>query len=75
MWDKYAAYFECLWIATAFKGATGPCKFATDIKYHVSNHRAWLKLVPMLKEKFKKLQGVVTTGWSRLILEFVFLLL
>ncbi|CAD5123734.1 DgyrCDS12051 [Dimorphilus gyrociliatus] len=65
MWEKYSKAFENLWIATAFKGATGPCKYATDIKYHIANHRAWLKLLPMLKEKFKNVQGVVTTGWSR----------
>lgn len=31
LWDKYATVFNCVWIATAFKGATGPDKYLTDI--------------------------------------------
>lgn len=31
MWDKYATVFQNVWIATAFKGATGPDKYITDI--------------------------------------------
>lgn len=36
MWDKYAAVFPAVWIASAFKGATGSDKYITDIsKYEL----------------------------------------
>lgn len=31
LWDKYAAVFDKVWIASAFKGATGPDQILTDI--------------------------------------------
>nr|CAD7260043.1 unnamed protein product [Timema shepardi] len=31
MWDKYSSVFPAVWIASAFKGATGPDKYVTDI--------------------------------------------
>lgn len=31
IWDKYATVFGSVWIASAFKGATGPDKITTDI--------------------------------------------
>jgi len=34
--DKYAAVFPAVWIASAFKGATGSDKYITDIsKYEL----------------------------------------
>lgn len=31
MWEKYAKTFNSVWIASAFKGATGPDKLITNI--------------------------------------------
>lgn len=31
IWDKYATVFGSVWIASAYKGATGPDKIVTDI--------------------------------------------
>jgi hypothetical protein len=36
VWDKYASVFPAVWIASAFKGATGSDKYITDIsKYEL----------------------------------------
>jgi len=36
VWDRYAAVFPAVWIASAFKGATGSDKYITDIsKYEL----------------------------------------
>ena len=37
--------FEDIWAASAFKGATGPCAFVTDIGFHVDNHCVWLRSI------------------------------
>lgn len=31
LWNKYSRVFTAIWIASAFKGATGPDKLLTDI--------------------------------------------
>jgi len=64
MWDKYASLFGSVWIASAFKGATGVDKLVTDIEYHWENHRAWMKLVASYKERLK-FKGIMMTGWQR----------
>lgn len=38
VWDKYAKVFKSVWIATAFKGATGARQFYTEPLYHLENH-------------------------------------
>lgn len=30
LWEKYSKVFRSVWIASAFKGATGPDKLVTD---------------------------------------------
>lgn len=64
MWDKYATVFKSVWIATAFKGATGPDKYITDIDYHLRNHKAWMKLVAKYGDTIN-FKGIVLTGWQR----------
>lgn len=65
-WDEYSAVFDNVWVASAFKGATGPCMFATDIGYHVENHREWLHEVKsQIQGKFKCFRGFCLTGWQR----------
>lgn len=66
MWDRYARVFDSVWVASAFKGATGPCMFATDIGYHIDNHKSWL--VTVQKEVIPKVsffKGYCLTGWQR----------
>uniref|UniRef100_A0A1B6LZF5 beta-N-acetylhexosaminidase n=1 Tax=Graphocephala atropunctata TaxID=36148 RepID=A0A1B6LZF5_9HEMI len=64
IWDKYATVFGSVWIASAFKGATGPDKFVTDISYHLENHRAWMKLVATYADRLT-FKGIMITGWQR----------
>jgi hexosaminidase len=66
MWDRYAKAFDKVWVASAFKGATGPRMFATDISYHAENHKMWLAVVAKyVKPKFKVFRGYAVTGWTR----------
>ncbi|XP_063237565.1 hexosaminidase D-like [Bacillus rossius redtenbacheri] len=64
VWEKYAAVFHAVWIASAFKGATGPDKYVTDSSYHLENHRAWMDVVAMYSDRIK-FRGVIITGWQR----------
>jgi len=67
IWQRYMQVFDGLWVASAFKGATGPVAIATDIGYHVENHKEWLNVVnsairPIASNKFR---GFTLTGWQR----------
>ena len=67
IWDKYTDNFESFWLASAFKGATGPCMYVTDIDHHSSNHQAWLRVVREQLLHQKGLQGFCITGWQRYV--------
>lgn len=60
--------FEDIWGASAFKGATGPCTFVTDIGHHVENHRIWIRTIKENQAKFKSFRGLALTGWQRLVM-------
>nr|CAD7454944.1 unnamed protein product [Timema tahoe] len=64
MWDKYSSVFPAVWIASAFKGATGPDKYVTDISYHLENHRSWMDIVASYSDRIH-FRGIVVTGWQR----------
>lgn len=57
--------FPSIWVASAFKGATRPNAYVTDIGYHVDNHLAWLSLLRTLGPRIGCLQGIAITGWQR----------
>lgn len=65
MWDRYSAVFSSVWIASAFKGATGSCQQLPVLPHHVSNHEQWLKELPIIASKFDTYRGIALTGWSR----------
>ena len=65
VWDRYAMVFEDIWAASAFKGATGPCAFVTDIGFHVDNHCIWFRYIRNNQSKFKSFKGLALTGWQR----------
>ena len=67
VWNKYLNVFDSLWVASAFKGATGPDKQMPDIAYHLENHRSWMNLVASYKDTahFAKFKGIMLTGWQR----------
>lgn len=62
-WLKYAR-FQGLWIASAFKGATGPKQLLPDTKYHLRNHHSWLETLNNHRELLN-IRGIALTGWQR----------
>lgn len=65
LWDKYSSVFDSVWVATAFKGATGSCQMLPVIQHHLSNHEHWLHVLSREVSKFQHFRGVALTGWSR----------
>ncbi|XP_068119693.1 hexosaminidase D isoform X2 [Hyperolius riggenbachi] len=62
--DKYwQCGFHKIWLASAFKGATGPCQQLTLIGHHLENHRRWLQVARRVPPGI--LQGLALTGWQR----------
>lgn len=64
IFNKYARVFKKIWIASAFKGATGADQYLTPIFHHVSNHQSWLKVYRDFKERIS-IEGIFLTGWQR----------
>lgn len=65
LWEKYSSVFSSVWIASAYKGATGSCQQLPILPHHVSNHERWLKELPIISSKFDTFRGIALTGWSR----------
>lgn len=66
IWQAYSLIFNHIWVASAYKGATGPCAVATDIGIHVENQKAWLLTVSKYIDKLNiNFEGYVLTGWQR----------
>lgn len=65
IWDRLCKVFPNIWIASAFKGATGASVYATNIMYHVDNHLTWLAVLERVKSKFENIRGIAVTGWQR----------
>lgn len=57
--------FDNLWGASAFKGAFGETLTVPNIKMHLDNNIAWLGALQEQQDNFKKVQGIVITGWQR----------
>ena len=65
--------FGGVWAASAFKGATGPCAVATDIGYHIENHKQWLGVVNAdIRPLTDKFHGYALTGWQRLVSKYIY---
>ncbi|CAL1532426.1 unnamed protein product [Lymnaea stagnalis] len=64
IWDKYSGLFESVWIASAFKGASGSRQFFTDPQFHIQNHFSWLEVIASTSNRLK-FRGIALTGWSR----------
>lgn len=62
LWSKYMSIFKNVWIASAFKGATGACQILPVINHHISNHEQWISHVTKSQSQIK---GIALTGWSR----------
>ncbi|KAJ8913624.1 hypothetical protein NQ315_013446 [Exocentrus adspersus] len=64
LWDNYNQVFTNVWIASAFKGATGSNQFVTDVTHYLQNHRSWLSIIAEYKNHIN-FQGIIITGWQR----------
>ncbi|XP_032682535.1 hexosaminidase D-like isoform X1 [Odontomachus brunneus] len=64
LWESYAAVWKQVWVATAFKGATFPDRYYTDISYHMENHQRWLEIIQKYSSQIA-FKGVMLTGWQR----------
>ncbi|XP_049768348.1 hexosaminidase D-like [Schistocerca cancellata] len=68
-WHAYATSFRQVWVASAFKGASGETALAPDLRRTAANHAAWMRLVsggvPGSEVETPAFRGVVLTGWSR----------
>ncbi|KAM4034088.1 hexosaminidase D isoform 2-T2 [Anomaloglossus baeobatrachus] len=62
--EKYSqSGFQKIWLASAFKGATGASQQLTHIGHHLENHKRWLQVIQKIPQN--TLQGVALTGWQR----------
>jgi len=63
MLEKYKSVWgeDSIWAGSAWRGATGSNMHATNIRYHLDNHLAWLSVLKELPH----LSGIILTGWSR----------
>uniref|UniRef100_A0A2P2I5C7 beta-N-acetylhexosaminidase n=1 Tax=Hirondellea gigas TaxID=1518452 RepID=A0A2P2I5C7_9CRUS len=64
LWEKYMETFSGIWIASAFKGASNPDSFITNISERLNNHKEWMELVDMYKSVVP-FRGIALTGWQR----------
>lgn len=64
LWESYATVWKQVWVATAFKGATSPDRYYTDISYHMENHLRWLEIIERYSSQIT-FKGVMLTGWQR----------
>ncbi|XP_046357541.2 hexosaminidase D-like [Haliotis rufescens] len=65
LFDNLCTVFRDIWVASAFKGATGVCASMTNISFHVENHLSWLRLIDEKGSKFNSIRGFAITGWQR----------
>ncbi|XP_067944529.1 hexosaminidase D-like [Watersipora subatra] len=64
IWLKYGKIFHNVWLASAFKGATGSDQILTDVSYHYSNHIGWLRIIAKISSTMS-IEGMMLTGWQR----------
>ncbi|EFA10268.1 Hexosaminidase D-like Protein [Tribolium castaneum] len=64
LWEMYSEVFPKVWIASAFKGATGSNQYVSDVTHYVQNHRSWLSLMSEYSHRIT-FEGIIITGWQR----------
>ncbi|XP_076750807.1 hexosaminidase D [Xylocopa sonorina] len=64
LWESYASVWKNVWVATAYKGATAPDRYYTEISYHMENHQCWLEIIHRYSSQIN-FKGVMLTGWQR----------
>ncbi|CAH1230518.1 unnamed protein product [Diabrotica balteata] len=64
LWDSYQKVFKNVWIASAFKGATGSNEIVPYATHYLQNHRSWMSVVAEYSNQFN-FKGIIITGWQR----------
>ena len=63
---KYGRIFGSIWIATAYKGASGELAYFTSIQHHYTNHLSWIDVMKQkIQNNIVNFKGVAITGWAR----------
>lgn len=67
VFKMYGQLFSGVWVASAFKGASGSAQFMTNTSLHITNHLQWLDIIHSLgvKQKVVNFRGIAMTGWQR----------
>lgn len=66
IYEKYGRIFGSIWIATAYKGASGELATVTSIEHHYRNHISWIEVMHQkISRHILEFKGVALTGWSR----------
>ena len=67
VWETYGKLFPGVWVASAFKGATGSAQILTNASVHLDNNLQWVNVVRSFGIQAKKVtfRGVILTGWQR----------
>jgi len=63
--QQFAEIFPAIWGASSFKGAYGETLTVPNADMHLQNNLGWLEALNEQTRNFKKLRGLVLTGWSR----------
>lgn len=76
LYEKYGKIFGTIWIASAYKGASGEITYFTSIQHHYLNHIAWISIIKeKLSRNIVKFRGIALTGWSRYFIFCFFLII
>lgn len=69
IWYAYATTFSGIWVASAFKGASGSTAIVPKLAKNYENNLAWMNFVTNYKvagaSRPYDFRGIVLTGWSR----------
>ncbi|PVD29412.1 hypothetical protein C0Q70_08663 [Pomacea canaliculata] len=67
VWKKYGQLFEGVWVASAFKGASGSGQYITKSSFHIDNNLQWVAVIRNLgiQQKLVNFRGIALTGWQR----------
>ncbi|XP_065339570.1 hexosaminidase D-like isoform X2 [Cloeon dipterum] len=67
LWPMYMKVFDGIWVATAYKGASGPNIQLPIISMHLDCQERWLQELQIQHDRgtLPKILGIALTGWSR----------
>lgn len=63
----YGKLFPAVWVASAFKGATGSAQIITNASFHLDNNLQFVNIMRLLGAQMRRVnfRGTVLTGWQR----------